>query len=104
MIRSPVYRIFMPRLGVVWNDPSDDPHPPEHKGRAQCFFSAAERATLAGRRPRRLTGGCFMKIRDILRHKGSDVATVRPEATVRDLLATLAEHNIGAVVVSPDGA
>jgi CBS domain-containing protein len=45
-----------------------------------------------------------MKIRDILRHKGSAVATVRPDASVRDLLATLAEHNIGAVVVSPDGA
>nr|BFE36579.1 CBS domain-containing protein [Actinomadura rugatobispora] len=32
------------------------------------------------------------------------MATVRPDATVRDLLAALAEHNIGAVVVSPDGA
>ncbi|MFC6885520.1 MULTISPECIES: CBS domain-containing protein [Actinomadura] len=44
-----------------------------------------------------------MRIRDVLRRKGSTVATVPPEATVRDLLATLAEHNIGAVVVSPDG-
>ncbi|MBG6090084.1 CBS domain-containing protein [Actinomadura viridis] len=32
------------------------------------------------------------------------MATVRPDATVRDLLAVLAEHNIGAVVVSSDGA
>ncbi len=32
------------------------------------------------------------------------MATVRPDATVRELLAVLAEHNIGAVVVSPDGA
>ncbi|MCW2885557.1 MAG: hypothetical protein QOE54_1667 [Streptosporangiaceae bacterium] len=31
------------------------------------------------------------------------MATVRPDATVRELLATLAEHNIGAVVVSADG-
>jgi CBS domain-containing protein len=45
-----------------------------------------------------------MRIRDILRNKGHAVATVRPDATVRELLATLAELNIGAVVVSPDGA
>ncbi|HLV74735.1 CBS domain protein [Actinomadura hallensis] len=45
-----------------------------------------------------------MRIRDILRTKGDTVATVRPEATVRQLLAVLAEHNIGAAVVSPDGA
>ncbi|WP_242911097.1 CBS domain-containing protein [Actinomadura terrae] len=45
-----------------------------------------------------------MRIRDILRRKGDTVATVRPEATVRQLLAVLAEHNIGAAVVSPDGA
>ncbi|GAA2591536.1 CBS domain-containing protein [Actinomadura fulvescens] len=45
-----------------------------------------------------------MRIRDILRRKGNAVATVRPDATVRELLATLAEHNIGAAVVSPDGA
>ncbi|GAA2452808.1 CBS domain-containing protein [Actinomadura vinacea] len=32
------------------------------------------------------------------------MATMRPDATVRDLLAALAEHNIGAVVVSPDAA
>ncbi|GAA0578029.1 CBS domain-containing protein [Actinomadura livida] len=44
-----------------------------------------------------------MRIRDILRRKGDAVATVRPEATVRQLLSVLAEHNIGAAVVSPDG-
>ncbi|QXJ19959.1 CBS domain-containing protein [Actinomadura graeca] len=44
-----------------------------------------------------------MRIRDILRRKGDAVATVRPDATVRQLLAVLAEHNIGAAVVSPDG-
>ncbi|HEU5157863.1 MAG TPA: CBS domain-containing protein [Streptosporangiaceae bacterium] len=43
-----------------------------------------------------------MRIRDIVRTKGDSVATVRPDATVRDLLATLAKHNIGAVVVSAD--
>ncbi|MEV0584971.1 CBS domain-containing protein [Nonomuraea sp. NPDC050310] len=45
-----------------------------------------------------------MLIGTILRAKGSDVTTVAPDATVRDLLAKLAEHNIGAVVVSADGS
>lgn len=45
-----------------------------------------------------------MRIRDILRRKGDAVATVPPDATVRTLLGALAEHNIGAVVVSRDGA
>ncbi|OBF14683.1 CBS domain-containing protein [Mycobacterium sp. ACS4331] len=40
-----------------------------------------------------------MRIADVLRNKGSDVATMRPEATVRELLAGLASHNIGAMVV-----
>lgn len=40
-----------------------------------------------------------MRISEILRHKGSDVATIAPSATVRDLVAALAEHNIGALVV-----
>lgn len=44
-----------------------------------------------------------MRIREILRRKGDAVATVRPDASVRTLLGTLAEHNIGAVVVSRDG-
>ncbi|WP_113702150.1 CBS domain-containing protein [Nonomuraea lactucae] len=45
-----------------------------------------------------------MLIGTILRKKGSEVTTVSPEATVRELLAKLAQHNIGAVVVSSDGA
>jgi CBS domain-containing protein len=45
-----------------------------------------------------------MRIADVLRNKGSVVATIAPEATVDELLAGLAEHNIGAmVVVGPDG-
>ncbi len=40
-----------------------------------------------------------MRISDILRAKGNAVFTVAGTATVRDLLATLAEHDIGAVVV-----
>lgn len=45
-----------------------------------------------------------MRIADILRTKGSAVTTVRREAEIRALLALLAEHNIGAAVVSPDGS
>lgn len=41
-----------------------------------------------------------MKILDVLRTKGTDVITVAPDATVGELLALLAEHRIGAVVVS----
>lgn len=44
-----------------------------------------------------------MRVHDVLRRKGVEVVTVRPEATVRELLDTLAEHRIGAVVVSIDG-
>jgi CBS domain-containing protein len=45
-----------------------------------------------------------MRISEILRRKGGEVATIEPDAKVRGLLALLAEHNIGAVVVSTDGA
>jgi CBS domain-containing protein len=45
-----------------------------------------------------------MRIRDILRVKGSQVVTVTPETEVRQLLNVLAEHRIGAVVVSRDGS
>lgn len=45
-----------------------------------------------------------MRIADVLRSKGTEVATVRPDTTVSELLAALAEHNIGAmVVVSEEG-
>jgi CBS domain-containing protein len=44
-----------------------------------------------------------MRISDVLRVKGAQVVTVTPDTTVRRLLAVLAEHQIGAVVVSGDG-
>ncbi len=45
-----------------------------------------------------------MRIADVLRNKGGAVMTINPDATVTDLLAGLAGHNIGAmVVVGPDG-
>ena len=45
-----------------------------------------------------------MRINEVLAGKGSrEVVTVRPDATVRRLVEMLAEHNIGALVVSADG-
>jgi CBS domain-containing protein len=45
-----------------------------------------------------------MRISDVLRAKGTQVTTVTPDTTVWQLVAVLAEHRIGAVVVSHDGA
>jgi len=45
-----------------------------------------------------------MRINDILRHKGTSVATIGPDATVAELLSTLSEQRVGALVVSSDGA
>jgi CBS domain-containing protein len=46
-----------------------------------------------------------MRIPDILPAKPSpEVVTISPDATVRELVALLAEHNIGALIVSADGA
>ena len=42
-------------------------------------------------------------IREILNRKGSDVATISPDDTLRSVLHELAAHDIGALVVSPDG-
>ena len=46
-----------------------------------------------------------MRISDVIGTKSSqDVITIAPDATVRDLIALLAEHNVGALIVSTDGA
>ncbi|NNM46883.1 CBS domain-containing protein [Knoellia koreensis] len=44
-----------------------------------------------------------MKISDVVRRKGGGVVTVKPDETVGTLLQLLADHGIGAVVVSEDG-
>jgi len=45
-----------------------------------------------------------MRVADVLRGKGGAVVTIKPDATVTELLSGLADHNIGAmVVVGPDG-
>ena len=44
-----------------------------------------------------------MQISQILRRKGHEVATVDADASVRDALALLHRHGVGALVVSADG-
>ena len=44
-----------------------------------------------------------MTIKYVLQAKGSDVATIAPDATLTELVDALAEHRIGAMVVSSDG-
>ncbi len=43
-----------------------------------------------------------MLVDQILDAKGRDVATLAPDATIADAVAALAEHNVGAMVVSSD--
>jgi CBS domain-containing protein len=45
-----------------------------------------------------------MRITEVLKAKPlQDVITVHPDASVRELIGLLAEHNVGALVVSEDG-
>jgi CBS domain-containing protein len=44
-----------------------------------------------------------MQLSTIIAAKGGFVATIQPDATVSDLVAMLAEHGVGALVVSADG-
>jgi CBS domain-containing protein len=45
-----------------------------------------------------------VRIKDVLKNKGgTDVVTIRAEATLAELIETLTEHNFGALVVSDDG-
>jgi CBS domain-containing protein len=46
-----------------------------------------------------------MRIRDVIAGKSSqNVVTISPDATVRALISLLSQHNVGALVVSHDGA
>jgi CBS domain-containing protein len=46
-----------------------------------------------------------MRISDVLGAKAiKDVITISPDATVRELLGMLAQHNVGALIVSSDGS
>jgi CBS domain-containing protein len=44
-----------------------------------------------------------MRVNEVLRRKGGSVVTVAPDRSVREVLGLLAEHRIGALVVSVDG-
>lgn len=44
-----------------------------------------------------------MRIADVLRRKGTAVATVPPDATVAELIGELAAHNVGALPVVDGG-
>lgn len=44
-----------------------------------------------------------MLVSDVLSRKDANVVTVSPDTPVADLLARLAEYNIGAILVSSDG-
>lgn len=46
-----------------------------------------------------------MRIHDVLQGKSDQkVITISPDATVRELVSLLSEHNIGALIVSTDGS
>jgi len=62
-----------------------------------CFLTAP----LAGDRAHGYLRG--VKIEDVIRSKGHAVVTIQPTASIADLVAMLAEHNIGSAVVSSDG-
>ncbi len=45
-----------------------------------------------------------MRVSEVLASKGSDaIFTIRPDASIRELLDVLADHNVGAMIVSEDG-
>ncbi len=45
-----------------------------------------------------------MQVSVLLQTKGTEVVTVRPEATIAEVAIVMTEHRIGAVVVTGDGA
>ena len=45
-----------------------------------------------------------MKIKEVPAKGNQAVVTIGPDATVRELVALLAEHNVGALIVSDDGS
>lgn len=44
-----------------------------------------------------------MRVSDVLRSKGTAVATIAPDQTVRHVVDRLRQHGVGALVVSRDG-
>jgi CBS domain-containing protein len=44
-----------------------------------------------------------MHVKDVLANKGAAVATVAPGSLITEVIASLAEHHVGALVVTSDG-
>ena len=44
-----------------------------------------------------------MKIGDVLKRKGSEVVTMRPDSTIDTVVRRMRLERIGAVIISPDG-
>ncbi len=44
-----------------------------------------------------------MQVSTLIAAKGGTVITIQPDATISDLVSMLAEHGVGALVVSTDG-
>jgi len=44
-----------------------------------------------------------MQVKDVLARKGTAVATIGPDSSVADVIGSLSEHRVGALVVSGDG-
>jgi CBS domain-containing protein len=85
----------MPRTPDVYFTPPQSffmiENPPANRGRTKATTRAAR---IAG------VGGNAVTVRDILSHKGSDVVTVSPAATLEDVVRILVQKHIGAVVVT----
>jgi CBS domain-containing protein len=61
------------------------------------------RLGVSRRHPREAGEGRTVKVTSILKVKGHQVATVKPDATIGSIVRTLTAKSIGAVVVSEDG-
>ena len=61
------------------------------------------RLGVSRRHPREAGEGWTVKVTSILKVKGRQVATVRPDATIGSIVRTLTAKSIGAVIVSEDG-
>ena len=110
-------RAFLPTAVLTWGEPYDSPlwegrraghayvcrdhvcdAPVTEPGRAA---RAAGGVRCGG--ARRSEGGGVVNVEAILNRKGHEVATIGPEATIREAVEALAERRIGALVVSEDG-
>jgi CBS domain-containing protein len=43
-----------------------------------------------------------MKVKDILQHKGAEVYTINPDATMQQVMEALIKHRIGSLVICKD--